>query len=66
MISTLPPDHRVSVCDSREDIKKMRTDFDPINSLKSRMIEAGFATEDEIKVPCGDALLVEGVTVISH
>ena len=35
---------------SRDDIKKMRTDFDPIIGLKSRMLEAGFATEDEIKV----------------
>merc|ERR1712146_623764 len=34
---------------TRDDIKKMRTDFDPITMMKHRMIEAGFATEEEIK-----------------
>eukprot|EP00045_Choanoeca_perplexa_P009894 m.98098 g.98098 ORF g.98098 m.98098 type:complete len:381 (-) comp15068_c0_seq3:2135-3277(-) len=34
---------------TRDDIKRMRTDFDPIIGLKNRMLEAGFATEDEIK-----------------
>ena len=34
----------------REDIKKKRDLDDPIGILRTRLIDSGFATEDELKV----------------
>lgn len=34
---------------SREDIKKVRDTMDPIGLTKTQLLEAGFATEDDIK-----------------
>ena len=34
---------------TKEEVQKMRTERDPIDSLKNRMIEAGLAREDEFK-----------------
>ncbi|EGD72735.1 pyruvate dehydrogenase E1 component alpha [Salpingoeca rosetta] len=34
---------------TRDDIKKVRTTFDPILLFRNHMVEAGFATEDELK-----------------
>jgi TPP-dependent pyruvate/acetoin dehydrogenase alpha subunit len=34
----------------RDDIKSVRENRDPITSFRRRMVEAGFATEDELKV----------------
>jgi pyruvate dehydrogenase E1 component alpha subunit len=34
---------------TREEIQRMRSTRDPINGLKSKIIDAGVATEDELK-----------------
>ena len=34
---------------SKEEVQKMRSEHDPIEQVRQRMIEAGMATEDELK-----------------
>ena len=34
---------------SKEEVKKMRTESDPIEQVRVRMLEKGFAAEDELK-----------------
>jgi pyruvate dehydrogenase E1 component alpha subunit len=35
---------------TREEIQQTRDEKDPINNLQKRLLEAGYATEDELKV----------------
>ena len=35
---------------SRDEVKQMRQTYDPITSLKQKMIDAGFTTKEEFKV----------------